>query len=79
MITNNIINGETRVRFYAITNNGKQKRMLADWCIYDTEQLIHSTCGMCAGLWTSYKRGRVECYAVDGDTEKLIHSSSWLH
>lgn len=43
MITNNIINGETRVRFYAVTNNGKQKKMLADWYIYDTEKLIHSS------------------------------------
>lgn len=75
MITNNIINGETRVRFYAVTNNGKQKRLIADWYIHDTAQLMNSKAGMCAGLWMTYKSGKVVCYAVEADgTETLIDS-----
>lgn len=70
-----IISKETNVRFYAITNNGRQKRLIADWYIHDTAQLMNSKAGMCAGLWMTYKSGKVVCYAVEADgTETLIDS-----
>lgn len=68
------INTNTRVRYYAITNNGKQKRLIADWHGHDNERILaERACSMAVCLSLRYSSAKVVCYEVLPDgIEKLI-------
>lgn len=68
------INANTRVRYYAITNNGKQKRLIADWHGHDNKRILTERAqSMAICLRLKYSSAKIVCYKVEKDgSEKLI-------
>lgn len=57
------------VKFYLLVNNGKQKILLANWCIhpetFERDVLLYKT-GMATGAMLKYKHGKIVCESEDG-------------
>lgn len=52
------------VNFYAIVNNGKNKILLAEWCVHPKtfarDIMLYKT-GMAVGVMLKYKHGKIVC------------------
>lgn len=62
------------VKFYAIVNNGKNKILIADWCVHPEtfeRDLILYKSGMAMGARLKYKHGETFCESENG---KLLDS-----
>lgn len=57
------------VKFYAIVNNGKNKILLADWCVsvesFEHDILLYKS-GMAVGVMLKYKHGHIVCENESG-------------